>query len=109
MNALVWTMLITALAAEAAMAQAQPPISQTRGELLYNNHCVECHTLQMHWRNRRQAHDLQSLRAQVQRWQAAASLQWSDADVTEVTRYLDITIYRFAPDSERVGLVGSRR
>ncbi|WP_199236551.1 cytochrome C [Ramlibacter sp. WS9] len=95
-------LLVTALACSTA-AQAQPATSPTRGELLYNNHCIECHTTQMHWRERRQARDWPSLRAQVERWQAAAGLQWSEADITEVARHLDNTIYRFTPDTERVG------
>lgn len=100
--------LVTALACCAA-AQAQPAASPTRGELLYNNHCIECHTSQMHWRDRRQARDWPGLRAQVERWQAAAGLQWSEADITEVARHLDNTIYRFTPDTERVGAVAGAR
>jgi mono/diheme cytochrome c family protein len=105
MKTLGRSFLSIALAAGTTAAQAEPAASQTRGELLYSNHCVECHTSQMHWRDRRQARDWPSLRAQVQRWQAAANLQWNEADVTEVARYLDNTIYHFAPEEQRVGSV----
>ena len=108
-NSLARSLLVVAMAGCATASQAQPAQSPTRGELLYNNHCIECHTSQMHWRERRQARDWPSLRGQVWRWQAAAGLQWSEADVTEVARHLDNTIYRFAPDTERVGSAAGRR
>jgi mono/diheme cytochrome c family protein len=73
-------------------AVAQPV---DRGALLYETHCVECHTAQMHWREQRLARDWSSLRAQVRRWQANARLQWSDADIDAVTRYLNDTVYGF--------------
>lgn len=82
--------LILLLAASAAHAQAPG-----RGELLYSNHCIECHTTQMHWRDQRLARDWGSLRAQVRRWQAEARLAWSDEDVEAVTRHLNERIYRF--------------
>ena len=78
---------------------------QTRGELLYTTHCVGCHTTQMHWRDNKQAVDWDSLTLQVRRWQGNAGLQWREADITEVSRYLNETIYRFPPPAERIGLI----
>lgn len=91
------TLLLSAVLACAGAAQAQPASPGGRGALLYNNHCIECHSTQMHWRDKRQARDWASLVGQVQRWQAVAGLQWSEADVAEVARHLNDTIYRFAP------------
>ena len=79
--------------------------AQTRGELLYTTHCVDCHTTQMHWRDNKQAFDWDSLKLQVRRWQGNAGLQWREADITEVSRYLNETIYRFPPPAERLGQV----
>lgn len=84
-------------------AQAQPAPVPSRGELLYANHCVACHTEQMHWRMNKQARDWDTLRAQVQRWQGMARLGWSDADIDEVTRHLNDTIYQFPQPSPRAG------
>jgi mono/diheme cytochrome c family protein len=97
MNPLVRIVVAAALAACALASQAQSAVSTSRGELLYSNHCIECHTSKMHWRERSQARDWPSLRAQVTRWQAQAGLQWSDEDVDEVARYLDKTYYHFKP------------
>ena len=90
---------LLALLAVPAFAQQSGPAP--RGQLLYETHCVTCHTTQMHWREKRQARDWDSLEAQVRRWQGNASLQWSEADVRDVTRHLNDTIYHF-PSADRV-------
>lgn len=85
-----------------AHAQAVPPPS--RGQLLYSTHCIECHNTQMHWRTHRQARDWDSLKAQVRRWQATANLGWTEADITDVARHLNETIYQFPRPEERAGV-----
>ena len=69
--------------------------SESRGELLYSTHCIACHTTQIHWRERKLAVDWTSLKAQVQNWQGAAVLTWTDDDVMDVTRYLNLAFYHF--------------
>ena len=96
---------LVALAAFSTGSCAQVALAQTRGELLYSTHCVTCHTTQMHWRNERQAFDWESLKFQVRRWQGNAGLVWNEADITEVTRYLNETIYQYPQLNDRVGLV----
>ncbi|RYY77817.1 MAG: cytochrome c [Comamonadaceae bacterium] len=91
----------SALSLAAATAPAQPG-DTNRGKLLYETHCIRCHTEQMHWRAQRRATDPASLRAQVRRWQGEARLAWTDADIDAVARYLDDTIYRF-PQDRQVG------
>ena len=94
-----------AVAGFSAGAYSQTTPAQTRGALLYTTHCVSCHTTQMHWRNDKQAYDWDSLNFQVRRWQNNAGLQWGDADITDVSRYLNDTIYRYPTPADRVGLV----
>ena len=96
---------LVALAAFSAGSGAQVVPAQTRGELLYSTHCVTCHTTQMHWRNDRQAFDWDSLKFQVRRWQGNAGLVWNEADIAEVSRYLNETIYHYPQLNDRVGLV----
>ena len=81
------------LIACAAGAHAQAAAS--RGQLLYTTHCVECHTTQMHWRDKRQVYDRETLRTWVRHWQDDARLRWTEEDVEAVTRYLDETLYHF--------------
>jgi len=97
-----------AAATSGAVAHAQGAAAPTRGELLYTTHCIACHSTQMHWRDQRQAKDWESLKAQVRRWQATAGLQWSDADIAEVARHLNQTIYHYAQRSDRVSGVDVR-
>lgn len=83
------------------------PALSARGELLYNTHCVACHTTQMHWRDDKQAKDWNGIQMQVRRWQAIAGLRWSDADITEVSRYLNNTIYKYPQTGDVVGLAAN--
>lgn len=93
---LIFTVLTCSpVAAPSAMAQS-------RGELLYTTHCIACHTTEMHWRDRRAASNWPSLRDQVRRWQEAGSLAWTDAEILDVARYLNETIYRFKQTADRV-------
>ena len=96
MNALP---LLTAVTVGASML-APSAWAQSRGELLYGTHCISCHTTQMHWRDNKTATDWTSLKAQVRRWQGANSLGWSDADILEVVRHLNETIYRCEQTSD---------
>jgi mono/diheme cytochrome c family protein len=91
-----------ACASTVALAQAPPPVS--RGQLLYLTHCNECHTTRMHWRDDRRALDWDGLKAQVRRWQANTGLEWSEADIAEVARYLNDTIYQYPQTSDRLSL-----
>jgi mono/diheme cytochrome c family protein len=86
-----------------ALAQASAP-AESRGKLLYETHCITCHTTQMHWREGKLGKDWPSLKAQVLKWQANAGLQWSDADITEVARHLNDTIYKLPQTGDRVSL-----
>ena len=79
--------------AMSVLAQSTAPTS--RGELLYNTHCIACHTKEMHWRERKLATDWASLEREVRRWAANAGLAWGNEDVVEVARYLNAMYYRF--------------
>lgn len=95
--------LWVALAGFSTLAQVKPEPAETRGELLYNTHCVTCHTTQMHWRNERQAFNWDSLKFQVRRWQSNADLGWNESDIADVSRYLNDTIYHYPQLDDRVG------
>ncbi|WP_258186960.1 cytochrome C [Variovorax sp. WS11] len=90
----------------AVLASSSPVLAQSRGSLLYQTHCIACHTEQVHWRQRRLATDWTSLRAQVWRWQADAALGWGDDDVAEVARYLNEEFYRFPGEAAPAGRGG---
>lgn len=76
-------------------AQAQGPESVVRGGLLYETHCIACHTAQMHWRENRLAKDWPSLKFQVNRWQKENALGWSEQEIVDVATYLNALHYRY--------------
>ena len=85
-------------------SRAETQAAPSGGALLYQTYCVECHTTQIHWRERKLAHDWATLRHQVLRWGHNIRLQWDDEEVDEVTRYLNATIYHYPePPSKPVG------
>lgn len=84
------------------LALLPPASAESRGELLYATHCIACHTSAMHWRDNKAATDWSSLKTQVRRWQGAASLAWTEADILEVARYLNESIYRFEQTADPV-------
>ena len=88
------------LVAASASAQTTAP---TRGRLLYETHCIACHTTQMHWRDNKRVTDWASLLVQVRQWQGTAQLNWSDADIDAVARHLNHTIYRLPRPETRAG------
>jgi mono/diheme cytochrome c family protein len=94
--------LATAVTSMAAGARAQPA-SAPRGQLLYETHCIACHSTQMHWRDQRLVTDWPGLLAQVRRWQATAHLAWSDDDIEAVAQHLNDRIYRLPRPERRAG------
>jgi len=66
-----------------------------RGQRLYENHCVVCHTSKVHRRYPRSAIDLEALRYIVRVWAEERGLAWTPQDVEDVTHYLDRVHYRF--------------
>jgi mono/diheme cytochrome c family protein len=96
-----WTLTFCAstlmvLATGSSQAETTTPV--TRGQLLYNTHCMACHDTQLHWRANKLADNWTALRKQVRRWQGVAKLDWSDEDITLVARYLNDTIYDYPVD-----------
>jgi mono/diheme cytochrome c family protein len=94
--------LLLALVCAAAQAQPVPAASTTRGQMLYDTHCIACHTAQMHWRDDKQATDWASLKAQVRRWQATAGQFWNEDDIVAVSRHLNDAYYRFPQSADAV-------
>jgi hypothetical protein len=90
-----WSAIACALAWAAMPAATVAQPTPSRGQLLYETHCIACHDARLHWRDNKQAGDWPTLRALVRQWQGTVQLQWSDSDIDEVARHLNDTIYRF--------------
>ena len=72
------------------------------GALLYDTHCIACHTEKVHWRNAKRVTDWATLVREVRRWQASAGLSWGDDDIAAVARHLNALFYRF-PEPRATG------
>jgi len=88
-------LLVFILSLTSAFAENGTRTDTTRGSMLYDNHCIQCHTQQVHWREKKMATDWKSLIAQVDRWQRASGLEWSKKDIEEVSRYLNGKYYHY--------------
>jgi len=81
------------LGALAGPAAAEP--DSARGAMLYENHCRECHTSEVHIRERRLGHNEQEVRRLIRRWEANLRLQWTVEEVDDVYAYLNCRHYHF--------------
>ena len=75
--------------------QAIKPPVPSRGQLLYENHCMACHESVVHIRTQRQARSLSALRAQVLHWTAYLQLRWGKEEVGDVVDHLNRQYYKF--------------
>ncbi|MEQ1773518.1 MAG: cytochrome c [Burkholderiales bacterium] len=88
------------MAALSVMLVAVIPVSAqtsdaSRGQALYENHCLVCHTSQVHSRVNRIAISRVELREIVEKWQVQQKLTWSAQDVEDVVVFLNRTRYQF--------------
>ena len=74
----------------------------SRAKLLYETHCIACHTEQIHWRTNKRAANWKSLKSEVRHWQDVLNLEWSDDDVERATHYLNALYYHFQATDLRV-------
>ena len=95
------------LAFVAALLWAVPAAAQVpnveRGRALYENHCVVCHTPQVHTRENKVAATRAELRRIVDHWRRQQNLTWTTQDVDDVVEFLARTRYRLAPAADRIG------
>jgi mono/diheme cytochrome c family protein len=84
---------VLAVSGKPVATRGEPGVS--RGEALYANHCVSCHTCKAHTRREPLVKNLDELAREVDRWQANQKLKWKSEDQAEVVEYLNRTFYRF--------------
>ncbi len=70
--------------------QSQP--APGRGQMLYENHCMSCHTSVAHIRTRHSARSL----AEVERWTGQLHLPWGTEEIDDVVRFLNVRYYHYA-------------
>jgi len=65
-----------------------------RGRLLYETHCIACHTTQAHWRDKHVVRSWADLLYQVTRMEKNAGQDWSSAEISDVAAYLNELFYK---------------
>lgn len=84
--AVVATLMVTPAAAQNA----------ERGRQLFELGCRGCHGGSVFSRPGRIARDVAGIRQQVRRWRDNAGLPWSEAEIDDVTAFLNRAHYKFA-------------
>ena len=69
-----------------------------RGQLLYENHCKECHNDSVHNRNHSKAQSVEDIQQWVLRWSKNLKLDWKKQDVDMVSDYLNQRFYHFSTE-----------
>ena len=65
-----------------------------RGQLLYETHCIGCHTTQAHWRDKHIVRSWADLLFQVTRMQDNAGQEWGVTEIADVAAYLNEVFYK---------------
>ena len=67
----------------------------TRGQLLYENHCMGCHESVVYIRTRRLIKSLPELRAETGRWATYTNLPWGKEELEDVVEFLNSRFYKY--------------
>ena len=67
----------------------------SRGQLLYEHHCLKCHESNIHIRNKRKAKNIEDVQVWVVKWQAYEKLNWDRNAIDAVTEHLVKRYYKF--------------
>jgi hypothetical protein len=80
----------------AANTDANTSVAESsRGKMLYNNHCVECHESNVYIREKRRVKSTADIVYWISHWSNHLELDWNTDDINEVGHYLEETYYNF--------------
>ena len=90
--------LPTLVAASALLVVAPQPAAadESRGKLLYENHCQVCHESTVHVRENRKVEDRAGIMRMVVRFSDHLELDWSADEMRDVADYLAAEYYGLA-------------
>lgn len=75
------------------LAAASEEAAKSRGQLLYENHCIRCHETSVHTRNPSRVTRLDDLYQWVEKWASVQHLGWKQNDIRDVVDYLNQEYY----------------
>jgi hypothetical protein len=88
-------LIILFIAVDPAFSDSKTKPDKFRGAMLYENHCLECHTLQSQWQQKKRVTDRKSLVTEIDHWQQTSGLEWNQRDIDEVSHYLNDRLYHY--------------
>lgn len=68
---------------------------KSRGQMLYENHCLRCHAEGVHLRATSKVHNLDDLAHAVKKWAGLQRLNWQQDDLRDVADYMNHKYYKF--------------
>lgn len=71
------------------------PPAPTRGQMLYENHCMSCHESVVFIRGNHRTQSLKALRGRVIHWANYLHLRWGKEEVEDVVGHLNRQYYKF--------------
>ena len=71
------------------------PVTGSRGQMLYENHCQGCHTSVVHVRETHRARSWLELQDWVTHWANELKLTWKVDEIGDVVNYLNERYYKF--------------
>ena len=75
--------------------KAKPKQFVSRGQLLYQNHCIVCHESNVHIRNKKKAKSIAEINTWVSKWSTYRKLDWSESEINAVSTFLNNTYYKY--------------
>jgi hypothetical protein len=88
-------LIVFILSAITAVAESGTRTDTNRAAMLYDNHRIQCHTQQVHWRDKKMVADWKSLVEPSGSLAHSSGLQWSESDIKEVSQYLNGKYYQY--------------
>ena len=93
LNAGLLLLALVCYASQAKAADTTP--NAAHGKKLYEAHCFSCHDSKIHTRTNTIIHSFSALKKRVQFCQNGNHLNWSSAQIDNVTAHLNETFYKF--------------
>lgn len=82
------------LATTGTLLAATPENStESRGQLLYENHCTRCHDTSVHSRKPTRVKSRDELNHWIVNWAGVQKLGWNQNDIRDVSNYLNNEFY----------------
>jgi hypothetical protein len=83
------------LIAGSVISTAAYAADMEHGKMLYENHCVSCHSSAVFTREKRMVNNFTELRERIRQCELSNDLTWFDEDIDAVVNYLNTNFYKF--------------